>query len=133
MRSEEPAPGRMFSGVTPRTVAMVAMSPAQSVGGEVRSSQGRCSCRVSVTRGDGAGLRGEPDRLQADALVEVHDLAPTDADDVRAAMRLNPAVRGIHEQRGQFASAMRLQDSEEPDLMEFVVECEGEAGAGEIL
>src|SRR4030095_4504412 len=53
IKSDEPAPGKMFSGLTPRTFAMVSIKPSHAVGGEVFSNQAKCSCSAPSTRGEG--------------------------------------------------------------------------------
>src|SRR5678816_3715658 len=53
MRSEEPAPGKIFTGATFRDRAMASTSPSQLVGGEVRKSQGRQSRSAERTLGEG--------------------------------------------------------------------------------
>jgi len=56
IRSEEPAPGRILAGATPRAVAMVSTRPAQD-GGWGRAEQPR---EMVMERGEHAGRGREP-------------------------------------------------------------------------
>src|SRR5205823_1073628 len=53
IKSEEPAPGKMFLAETPRASAIISTRPHASFGGEVRRSHGKYSCNTAMTFGDG--------------------------------------------------------------------------------
>ena len=53
MRSDDPPPGNTLSVSTPCTRAIVRTSPAHAVGGDVRTSQGRCASIARITLGEG--------------------------------------------------------------------------------
>src|SRR5262249_25035701 len=55
---------------------------------------------------DGAGFRGKANRFQPAANIHFQHFPPADADDPSAAMGLDPAEGGIHQQGGQFTTAM---------------------------
>src|SRR5437867_10335152 len=54
MRSDDPAPTRIFSGATLRASAMASTNPSQPVGGEVRNNQGKNSFKAASAVGEGS-------------------------------------------------------------------------------
>ncbi len=70
----------------------------------------------------GAGTDFPAVRLQSHFSVQLQNLPPPDADDARAAVVVHPAKSGIHEQKRQRLSAMRLEDGEQPHFKKPVVE-----------
>src|SRR5690349_3351449 len=78
IKSDEPAPGRMFCGRTPRTFAMVSTRPSQAVGGDVRRSQGKYSVNAASTFGDGGNQASRTSALIISALrANESNLLPT--------------------------------------------------------
>lgn len=100
-------------------------------GGEVRREFVEAGEEEVV--GHGTGASGETDGTQADAEVEVENLAPADGDDAGAAVGLDPAEGGEHEERGDLAAAVGFYDGEEADFVDVIVEGEGDGGSVEIL
>src|SRR2546421_1804725 len=53
IKSEEPAPGKILSVLTSRACAIDSIKPSHPVGGDVRSSHGKYSCKTARTPGAG--------------------------------------------------------------------------------
>ena len=80
-----------------------------------------------------AGLHGQSAAGEACFEVNGEHLLPPDRREVRAAVRLDPAEGGIHEQRGELCAAVRPPHGEQAHLEETVIHAEGQLLAPEIL
>lgn len=81
-------------------------------------------CGLKHIESHRAGLDRNPNRLQSDSRIEIKNLVASNGHDARAAPRLNPSQRGIHQEQGQFAAAKGLVHRQQPNLVKAVVEGE---------
>ena len=65
------------------------------------------------------------DSLQAELEVKIKNLPPANRHDAAAPVRLDPAERGIYQEDCQLPSAKRFTHGQDADLIQLVVEGEG--------